>query len=423
MSVQSEGAKKSSPGVVLFMLVLVYAFNFIDRQIVSILAAPIQKELGLSDGELGLMGGLAFALFYTAVGIPIAWLADRGNRTSIIATALVVWSGFSAACGLATNFWQLFLARMGVGVGEAGGVAPSYSLIADYFPPEKRARALAIFSFGIPIGSAFGVLFGGLIAHAIGWRTAFIVTGLAGVLVAPFFKLLVREPARGAFDAPSGASAEVAPPFSAVMRELLAKPSFWFLALAASASSTVGYGLAFWLPSFYARSLDLGLIDRSLFHGSQLLFAGMAGIWLGGLLGDKLAVRSKKYYALVPMACWLLTAPLFAAAVLSDDVLVAYLLFFVPNALCVAWLGPVMAAVQHLVAPRARAVASSIFLFLINLIGLGGGTYVLGWMSDRMAGRLGDESLRYSILIGLSAYLAAALFAALASRSLARDWR
>ena len=178
--------------IVLLMLVIVYTFNFIDRQIVGILAIPIKADLGLTDTQLGLMGGLAFALFYTLLGIPIAMLADRRNRTVIMSVALVVWSAMTAVCGFAQNFAQLFLARLGVGVGEAGGVAPAYSLVADYFPSEQRARALAVYSFGIPLGGALGIFFGGLIASLIDWRTAFLAVGIAGVVLAPVFKLVVR---------------------------------------------------------------------------------------------------------------------------------------------------------------------------------------------------------------------------------------
>jgi MFS family permease len=188
----------------MFILVVVYTFNFIDRQIVGILAVPIKADLGLTDTQLGLMGGLAFALFYTGLGIPVAMLADRWNRTWIMTAALTVWSAMTAACGLAQNFWQLFLGRLGVGVGEAGGVAPAYSLISDYFPSHQRARALSVYSFGIPIGSALGILFGGYIASKIDWRYAFFAVGLAGIVVAPIFKLTVAEPERGQYDKHEG---------------------------------------------------------------------------------------------------------------------------------------------------------------------------------------------------------------------------
>src|SRR5918997_4463858 len=190
-------------GRVLAILLLAYIFNFIDRQIIGVLAIPIKADLGLSDTQMGLMGGIAFALFYSGLAIPIAWLADRRSRVNIIAVSVAFWSLFTAVCGLAQNFWQLFLARMGVGVGEAGGVAPSYALISDYFPPNRRARALAIFSLGIPIGSALGLFFGGWLATSLDWRTAFFIIGLAGLPVAVMMWLFVPDPERGRYDPPS----------------------------------------------------------------------------------------------------------------------------------------------------------------------------------------------------------------------------
>ena len=209
---------------VLFMLVVVYIFNFIDRQIIGILAVPIQAELALSDTQLSLMGGLAFALFYTILGIPIAWLADRKNRTWIMTIALIAWSSMTALCGFAQNFVQLFIARLGVGVGEAGGVAPAYSLISDYFPSNQRSRALGIYAFAIPIGSALGMLIGGVLTNLIGWRLTFIVVGVLGLAIAPLFKMTVKEPKRGRYDSPSADLIAVS--FSSVIKTLKTKKSF-----------------------------------------------------------------------------------------------------------------------------------------------------------------------------------------------------
>ena len=292
---QPNMASPAYRAYVMCALVVVYTFNFIDRQIVGILAVPIKAELGLSDTQLGLMGGLAFALFYTALGIPIAMLADRKNRTSIITVALLLWSAMTAVCGFAQNFWQLFLARLGVGVGEAGGVAPSYSLIADYFPPQQRARALSIYSFGIPIGSALGIVFGGLIASKVDWRYAFFAVGLAGVLIAPIFKLTVAEPVRGQHD--QHHTNETSPPLPVIFKILARKPSFWLLAFGASSSSMIGYGMFFWLPSFFVRSYGLSLLDASLFFGAILLVGGIAGLWFGGALADRFGKRNRAAYA------------------------------------------------------------------------------------------------------------------------------
>lgn len=404
---------------VLAILLLAYIFNFLDRQIVSILAEPIKKDLGLSDGQLGLMGGLAFALFYTGLGIPIAWLADRKSRVTIIAVSLALWSGFTALCGLAGNFWQLFLARMGVGVGEAGGVAPSYALISDSFPPHQRGRALAIFSFGIPIGSALGIFFGGWIASHIDWRAAFIIVGVAGLLLAPLVKFGVPEPVRGGLD---GAHGQAAASLSEVGRTLARKPSFWLLSFGSACSSVIGYGLAFWLPSFLARSHGLDLIDRSLFYGTIALVGGLAGVWMGGWLGDRAGASDPGGYARIPAYCFLLAVPLYAAGLFAPSLTLAFLMLLVPTALALSWLGPGVAAIQQVVPPHMRATASAIFLFVNNLIGIGFGTWVLGFMSDRMMGAYGEDSLRYSMLYGLVFYLLAATLYLTAARRLNKDW-
>ncbi len=405
---------------VLCILVLVYTFNFIDRQIVGILAIPIKEDLGLTDTQLGLMGGLAFALLYTTLAIPIAMAADRMSRTWIMTGALVVWSGMTAVCGLATNFWQLFLARVGVGIGEAGGVAPAYSLISDFFPPNQRARALSVYSFGIPIGSALGIVFGGIIATLVDWRFAFIVVGAAGILVAPIFRATVREPVRGAFDAKGSDSS--APSLKEIMRVLLKKPSFWGLSLAASCSSMMGYGLFFWLPSFFVRSYDVTLLTASLVYGAILLVGGIAGTWLGGSLADRFGETNRSAYARIPAFAFLATVPFYLVGVLSPTLTISVLVMVVPTALGLAWLGPVISAVQHLVPPNMRATASAIFLFVNNLIGIGIGTLAIGAISDGLQDRFGDESLRYAILAGTTFYLLAASIFLLSARRLEQDW-
>jgi MFS family permease len=253
--VQSRPGSEAYARYALGMLLLVYAFNFTDRIILGILVPPIKAELHLTDTELGLLGGTAFALFYTALGIPIGWLADRVSRIWIMAISLALWSAFAAASGIAQNFGQLFLARLGVGIGEAGGVAPAYSLISDYFPPARRARA--IYSFGIPIGSAAGLLFGGLIASKVNWRMAFIVVGGLGLILAPLFRYAVREPVRGGLDAP--APGRRTPSLQDVTRLLAGKISFWTLSLGGGTSSIMGYGMFFWLPSFFVRSYHFSL--------------------------------------------------------------------------------------------------------------------------------------------------------------------
>jgi predicted MFS family arabinose efflux permease len=405
---------------VLFILFLVYTFNFIDRQIIGILAGPIKADLGLTDTQLGLMGGIAFALLYAGLGVPIALLADRFNRTWIVTLALALWSAFTALCGIAQSFGQLFLFRIGVGVGEAGGVAPSYSLISDYFPPAERARAYAAFSFGIPVGSAAGVLFGGLIAARIDWRVAFLVCGAAGLVLAPLMAFTVREPVRGRFDAPGARAA--ASPLSEVLKTLGGKGSFWLITFGATSSSTLGYGLAFWLPQFFSRSFGMSLADLALYYSAISLFGGVLGIWMGGYLADRLGTTRKAAYALVPAAAFVLALPFYALGFLSTSPVTAFFVFLIPSALGLVWLGPVITAIQHLVPPAMRATASAVFLFFNNLLGIGFGVFFFGRLSDYLGPRFGAESLRYSILIGLVFYVLAALLLFLASRRLERDW-
>lgn len=400
---------------VLAMLLLVYTFNFVDRQILGILAGPIKAELGLSDTQLGVLGGIAFAALYSTLAVPLALLADRTSRTWVITGSLAVWSGFTALCGMATSFWQLFAARLGVGVGEAGGVAPSYALIADYFPPRERARALAVYSLGIPLGAALGVMFGGYIAARVDWRTAFIAVGLAGVVIAPLFRLIVREPDR----APKSSQTT---PLKAVFSMLAKKRSFWLLALGAASSSMLGYGFAFWFPQLLQRSFGLDLVQTSQFYGGMLLLGGVAGVLGGGMIGDRLGARDRGRFASIPALAFLLAVPLFAAGILSGSVALAFALFIVPQALAYVWLGPVITAVQHLVPAEMRATASASFLLINNLVGIGGGTFALGALSDALSSSYGDDALRVAMLIGLVCYLVAALLMALAAKHLRADW-
>ena len=399
----------------LVMLLLVYTFNFVDRQILGILAPTIKADLALTDTQLGLLGGLAFALLYSTLAIPLAWLADRTSRTWVITLSLAVWSAFTALCGVAGSFAQLFAFRVGVGVGEAGGVAPSYAVIADTFAPDRRARALAVYSLGIPLGSAAGVMLGGYIATSIDWRTAFIAVGVAGLLLAPIFRLCVREPVRPA-DAPDRE------PVRRVFGILARKPSFWLLAFGASASSMLGYGLAFWLPSLMQRSFGLDLIETAQFYGGVLLLGGVAGVLLGGVLGDRFGARDRRMYARIPAIAFVIAVPLFAAGILSTSVMAAFVFFLVPQALAYVWLAPVITAIQHLVPAHMRATASATFLLINNLIGLGGGSFALGALSDGLAARYGGEALRYAMLSGLVLYLVAALLMWVASTPLRRDW-
>lgn len=404
----------------LALLIVVYTLNFLDRQILSILKDPIAEELHLSDTELGLMGGLAFALLYSTLAIPVAWLADRKSRIWIMTWALGIWSAFTAVCGLASNFATIFIARMGVGVGEAGGIAPAYSLIADYFPPKQRARALAIYSFGIPIGSACGFLFGGLLAQYVDWRFAFISIGIFGVVLAPALRLLVKDPPRNLYDARPATEKPLG--FLPACRLAFAKPTFWFLSLGAACSSMVGYGLLYWMPTYLARSMHMSLVDRSWFLAGVLFIGGVAGMALGGFLGDRLGQRSKRAYPLIPAIAFLISAPLYVLGVVTPDPAIAFFVFLAPQALGLMWLGPVLTAVQHLGPANSRTMISALFLLFNNLIGIAVGTWFFGAMSDYLKPQLGDDSIKYSFIIGLGFYLAATLLLVLASLRIKKDW-
>jgi MFS family permease len=401
--------------IVLALLLLAYIFNFLDRQILGILAPAIKAGLHLSDTEFGAIGGLAFALLYALLGVPLAYLADRTSRSAVVAGSLAVWSGFTALCGVATGYWQLFLFRLGVGVGEAGGVAPSYALIADYFPPARRARALAIFSLGVPIGLGSGSFIGAYLAEWFGWRSAFLIMGIAGILLAPIVKYVVRDLPRPT--PPAGAV-----PLMQVFPLVARKPTFWLMAFAASMSSLCGYGLAVWTPSVLIRSYHIDLITTGNFLASLLIIGGCTGVFMGGWLADRLGAMDKGWYAKLPTIAWLITAPTFALGLMVPSLWLAWPLLLIPNALNILWLGPVVTAVQHLVPQPMRATASASFLFINNLIGLGVGPLLIGGISDALKSTYGAESLRYAAVGCTAFYLVAALLMLFAIKRLRTDW-
>jgi MFS family permease len=411
----SIAMRQRSGSLVLTLLLLAYILNFLDRQILGILAQPIKADLHLTDTEFGAVGGLAFALLYSVLGIPLAYLADKTSRSGVIALCLALWSGFTALCGTAHGYWQLFLYRLGVGIGEAGGVAPSYALIADYFPPERRARALAIFSLGVPIGLSGGTMIGAYIAHAVDWRAAFIVMGIAGIILAPILRLVVRDLPR---DRARAAQAPLASVFPMVAR----KPAFWLMALASSASSLCGYGLALWTPSVLIRSFGLDLVSTANFLASLVFIGGCAGVFAGGWFADRLGTMDKGWYAKLPAIAWLITAPTFAAGLMAPNLWLAWPLLLIPNALNILWLGPVTTAVQHLVPQPMRATASASFLLINNLIGLGVGPLLMGRLSDALKASYGVDSLRNAAVACTAFYVLAAILMFVAARYLRASW-
>lgn len=409
--------------VVLVLLMLAYCMNYMDRQVVGILAVPIKQELQISDSQLGLMGGFAFALFYSLLGVPIARLADRSNRVRIISGAVFLWSICTALCGVAANFPQLLLARLSVGVGEAGGVAPTYSLLADYFPSRERGRAMAFVTLGLPMGSALGLVLGGYFSQSYGWRAAFMLLGALGVLIAPILYFGIREPRRGRLDPPLVTTTPPATRMSDVLRYLGTKPSFWLISFAASMASMLSYGLGFWLPTYIFRSQGLSLLDTSYVLSAITALGGLVGLVIGGVVSDRLGGARKGAYAMVPCIAFAIGFPFLLLALFAQNLALVAVLLFVPQAAGVVWMGPSISAVQHLAPAHMRTTASAVFLLILNLVGLGIGTLAFGALSDMYHARFGDQALRYAIMtVALLLYPAAIVLFRLTARKLDADW-
>lgn len=382
----------------LWILLTVYIFNFIDRQIVNILAEPIAKDLDLSDTQIGLMTGLAFALFYTVLGIPIARFADRQttSRPRLIATALALWSAMTALCGLAQNFWQLLLARVGVGVGEAGCTPPAHSLISDMVPPEKRASALAFYSLGIPVGSLLGMVIGGLLADYLGWREAFVVVGLPGIALALVVWFVLKDPRRSDAAAVLRAKSQSAAlPVGKAVAEVMRSRAFVLLVCAGSAASFLSYGKTTWTTIFFQRTHDLTPGQTGLWFGIIGGVGGILGTWLGGYLADRFGATNRRHVLSAPAIGMALAVPIAIAAYQAPSWPLALVLIFLPQVFNSLYYGPCYSAAQGLVPMRARAIAAASLLFFQNLIGLGLGPLFFGMLSDVLEPRLGAESVRY----------------------------
>ena len=382
---------------VLSVLTLGYIFNFIDRQILSILLEPIKQDLGLSDSALGLLTGFAFALFYATLGIPIARYADKGNRRNLIALALAIWSAMTALSGIAQNFWQLLAARIGVGVGEAGCSPPAHSMIADYFPAHKRATALGIYSLGIPVGILFGFLAGGWLNEFFGWRVAFFVVGVPGILLAILVRYTLREPARGMAE---GRVDQVEQPgIKETFQFMWRKRSFRHLAFGGALTAFVGYGVVTWVPSFLIRSHGMETGEVGTWLGLILGIPGGIGIALGGYMADKLGARDTRWYLWIVSVALLAGVPFAFGVYLSDSALAALLFLIMPIALGNFYQATTFSQTQGLATLRMRSVAAAVLLFILNIIGLGAGPQAVGIVSDLLNPTYGQESLRYSLLI------------------------
>jgi MFS family permease len=384
----------------LFALLLVYILNFLDRQIVNILAEPIKGELGLSDTQLGLLAGPAFAVFYAVLGIPIARYADNAktNRVWLISICLAVWSGMTAICGVAQNFVQLALARIGVGVGEAGCTPAAHSLIADSVPPEKRSSAIAFFGLGIPIGGLLGLIIGGVVNDQYGWRIALMLVGTPGILLAFILPLIIRDPRRCAdsahFDT-AGSPVKAKLSIKDAVREVFASKAYLYVFIAASFTAFLSYGKGLWTISFFIRSHGLSTTEAGLAMAVALGISGIIGTWLGGKMADVFGKRDKRHILTLPAIGMAIAAPILFAGYWAEDWRVAVALLILPTILNSAYYGPAYGCVQGLVRPEARAIAASLVVFGQNLIGLGMGPLLFGMLSDWLQPMAGDESVRW----------------------------
>lgn len=387
----------------LTLLTVTYFFSYMDRQILAILLEDIKLDLTLSDTQLGLLSGLVFAIFYATLGIPVARLADRSNRRNIIAISLAIWSAMTALCGLAQNFTQLMLARIGVGVGEAGSSPPSHSMIADLYPPERRAGAMAVYSLGVVLGAGFGTLIGGVVAHAYGWRVAMFTVGIPGILLAVIVRLFVIEPRRGLSEPVRPEAANAVPENKPTLGEGFA--SMWrngpalHLVMGVTLTSLIGYALTGWGPSYMQRSLGMSKLDISYFIALPGAFLGSASAIFGGRLADYLARRHGLHVqSWVVAGMKTIAFPFSVCFYFLDTPAFAMVAYFLSLIFANSYLGPSFALLQGLAPVKLRATWAAITLLSINLIGLGIGPYLVGQLSDLLQPRFGADSLRYAML-------------------------
>ncbi|HTY93278.1 MAG TPA: MFS transporter [Steroidobacteraceae bacterium] len=370
--------------IVLAILCFIYVINFLDRQLLSILAKPIQDEVGVSDGQLGKLGGLYFALFYCVLAVPVGWFADRTNRVRVLALACAIWSAATAACGLSDSYGKLALSRMAVGVGEAGGVPPSYAIISDYFASGRRGTALALYNLGPPLGMALGVAFGASIAANYNWRSAFLAVGAVGVVAAILVWLCVREPTRGELDAATALAAQPKAPFWATFGMFMTNPVLVRVSIAAGVTQIVTYGTLNFTTLFLMREKGMKLEEVAVYYALLLGIGVCAGMYTSGRLIDRFTPRSKAAYAWVPGIALLVAIPFFLGFVWAPKWPLALLFLAVPTFLNYFYLSPSVALVQEEVQPNQRVLAGALLLLIMNLMGLGIGPTLVGAVSDHL---------------------------------------
>lgn len=410
---------KKHASYVLFVLFIMYIFNFADRFILIVVQEDVKKALSLSDAQLGWLTGLAFALFYTTVGIPIARLADRKSRTTIMSIGLTLWSGLTAMCGLAQNFFHLIFARIGVGVGEATATPCAHSLIADYYPPEKRARAIGLYTIGANFGMILGMIGGGLVAQKFGWRAAFLVLGIPGILLAVIVKLTLKEPPRGLSDNLSKEIENL--PIKDTLVYLFSLKSFRHLCIAGAVAAMTGFGVMNWCPPFFERLHGMTKDEFGPMLGFAMGIVGGVSTFLGAYLADKLSARTRKWYMRIAAIGMLLMLPFLVLFIMAESKTVAIVGINLTFLFGLFYNAPTFSTVQGLARPDMRALASAIFLFIVNLVGMGLGPLIVGYLSDVLEPRFGVESIRYALLIMTAGTLWATAHYLLAARTLPED--
>ncbi len=391
--------------VVLAMLWFVYVLNFLDRQLMSILAKPIQDTLNVTDGQLGLIGGLYFAMFYCFIAIPVGWLADRTNRVAVLSLACGIWSAATVACGLSRSYGEFAFARMTVGFGEAGGVPPSYAIITDYFPPGRRGTALGIYNLGPPVGAALGIAFGGAIAAAFNWRYAFIVLGLVGLIAAAVLPLLVKEPRRGALDG-AGAKPEKAA-FWPTLRMFFSRPTLMLAALGSGATQFVTYGLGNFTTLFLMREKGMTLSEVAVWYALVVGVGMSAGIYVSGRVIDHFTRKSKLVYAMAPVISLSLAIPFYIGFVWAPTWPLALAFLIGPTFLNYFYLSSAVALVQEEVRPEQRVMSGALLLLVMNFIGLGLGPTYVGAASDFFRASHPHNSLQMALFTLVPVYVVA----------------
>jgi MFS family permease len=415
----SSADRDPSPAYARYVLALLFAcyvFNWVDRNVLAILLAPIQAELGVSDTAMGFLSGLAFAVFYTVLGIPIARWADVGNRRSILALGIAAWSAMTVACGFARSFTALALARIGVGVGEAAGSPTSHSLISDYFPSERRGRALSVYAMGNYGGHFVAFVIGGWINLHYGWRATFLAMGLPGLVLALLVRTTIREPERGRFDPPSRAPARLREAFAF----LAGQRSYLYLNVGGALSALVGYGFGIWAPTFFMRVHGMNTAEAGLWLGWLGPVGGITGSFVGGALVDRLARRDPSWYLWIPALSSFVHVPVSLLLLLgSRDLALAV---YAPHAMLFAlYVGPLFATMQGIAPPRLRALAVAIHLLVVNLLGLAVGPVVVGALNDSLRASYGDLAVRWSLLLVSLVGLGAGACYLAGARSVGRD--